>query len=170
VRGGELQIIARVTDGITVTGSSSYNNSKQTNSPSLINNNPASVNYGKPITTVLNPYGPAGSPLANSPLLQFNIRVRDEIPVGDYKTFWQIGAQHMGNSVSATGNLPNFDQPGYTTYDASLGVAKDAWNVQLFGQNLTSVNASTSTNSGQFVQTETVLRPRVAGIKFGYKF
>ncbi len=170
VRGGELQVIARVTDGITVTGSSSYNNSKQTNSPSLINNNPLSVTYGHAITAVLNPYGLEGSPLANSPLLQFNIRVRDEIPVGDYKAFWQVGAQHMGDSVSATGNLPKYDQPGYTTYDAAFGLSKDQWNVQIFGQNLTSVNASTSTNSGQFVQTETVLRPRVAGVKFGYKF
>jgi iron complex outermembrane recepter protein len=170
VRGGELQIIARVTDGITVTGSSSYNNSKQTNSPSLVNNNPLSATYGQAITTVLNPYGAVGSPLANSPLLQFNVRVRDEIPVGDYRAFWQVGAQHMGDSVSATGNLITYDQPGYTTYDASFGVSKDAWNVQIFGQNLTSVNASTSTNAGQFVQAETVLRPRIAGVKFGYKF
>jgi iron complex outermembrane receptor protein len=170
VRGGELQVIAQVYQGITVTGSGSYNNSKQTNSPQLINNNPLSATYGQAIALPVNPYGPAGSPLANSPLLQFNIRVRDEIPMGDYKTFWQIGAQHMGDSVSSTGNLPSFDQPGYTTYDASLGVSKDAWNVQLFGQNLTSVNASTGTNSGQFVQTETVLRPRIAGVKLGYKF
>jgi outer membrane receptor protein involved in Fe transport len=164
VRGGELQVIARVYEGLTVTGSGSYNHSKQTNSPFLINNN------GKAITTVLNPFGAEGSTLANAPLLQFNIRIRDEIPVGDYKTFWQIGAQHIGDSVSGTGNIATFDQPGYTTYDASFGVAKDAWNVQIFGQNLTSVNASTGTNSGQFVETETVTRPRIAGVKFGYKF
>ena len=72
--------------------------------------------------------------------------------------------------MSGTGNIATFDQPGYTTYDASFGVAKDAWNVQIFGQNLTSVNASTGTNSGQFVETETVTRPRIAGVKFGYKF
>jgi len=170
VRGGELQVIARVYEGLTVTGSGSYNHSKQTNSPFLINNNPLSDNYGKAITTVLNPFGAEGSTLANAPLLQFNIRIRDEIPVGDYKTFWQIGAQHIGDSVSGTGNIATFDQPGYTTYDASFGVAKDAWNVQIFGQNLTSVNASTGTNSGQFVETETVTRPRIAGVKFGYKF
>jgi outer membrane receptor protein involved in Fe transport len=170
VRGGELQIIARVYEGITVSGSSSYNNSKQTNSPSLIDNNPKSATFGQVIASVLNPYGLVGSPLADSPLLQFNIRIRDEIPVGDYKTFWQVGAQHIGSMVSATGNLPSYVQEGYTTYDAALGVAKDAWNVQFFAQNLTSVNASTSTNSGQFVEAETVTRPRIAGVKFGYKF
>jgi iron complex outermembrane recepter protein len=170
VRGAELQIVARVTEGLTVQGSTSYNDSKQTNSPSLMNNNPASPGFGQPITSVSNPYGLIGSPLANSPLLQWNLRVRDEIPVGDYKTFWQVGAQHMGDSLSATGNVITYDQPGFTTYDAAFGVAKDAWNVQIFGQNLTSVNASTGTNAGQFVQTETVLRPRVAGVRFGYKF
>ncbi len=170
VRGGELQIIARITEGLTVQGSSSYNNSKQTNSPFLINNNPLSPKFGQAITAVSNPYGAVGSPLANSPLLQWNLRVRDEIPFGDYKGFWQVGAQHIGDSVSATGNVIAYDQPGYTTYDAALGVAKDAWNVQFFGQNLTSVNASAGTNAGQFVQTETVIRPRIAGIKFGYRF
>jgi iron complex outermembrane receptor protein len=170
VRGGELQIIARLTDGLMVQGSASYNNSKQTNSPFLINNNPASPAFGQPIRAVSNPYGAVGSPLANSPLLQWNLRVRDEIPFGDYNGFWQIGAQHIGDSVSATGNVIAYDQPGYTTYDAAVGVAKGAWTAQLFGQNLTSVNASTGTNGGQFVQTETVTRPRIAGVKFAYKF
>jgi outer membrane receptor protein involved in Fe transport len=170
VRGAELQIIARLTDGLTMQGSASYNNSKQTNSPFLINNNPLSPKFGQPITAVSNPYGAVGSPLANSPLLQWNLRVRDEIPFGDYNGFWQIGAQHIGDSVSATGNVIAYDQPGYTTYDAAVGVAKGAWTAELFGQNLTSVNASTGTNGGQFVQTETVTRPRIAGVKFGYKF
>jgi hypothetical protein len=61
-------------------------------------------------------------------------------------------------------------QPSYTTYDAALGVSKDAWVVQLFGQNLTSVNASTSTSSAQFVEAETVTRPRVVGVKLSYGF
>jgi outer membrane receptor protein involved in Fe transport len=169
VRGGELQVIARITDGLTVQGSSSYNHSKQTNSPSLINDNPLSPTFGQPLA-IANPYGAVGTPLANAPLLQFNIRVRDEIPVGDYKAFWQVGAQHIGDSQSATGNVIKYDQPGYTTYDAAFGVAKDAWNVQFFAQNLTSVNASTTTSGAQFVEAETVTRPRIAGVKFGYKF
>jgi iron complex outermembrane recepter protein len=170
VRGVELQVIARVYEGLSVQGSTSYNDSRQTNSPSLIDNNPASPTFGRPITSISNPYGPVGSRLANAPLVQWNVRVRDDIPFGDYTGFCQIGAQHIGDSQSATGNLVNFDQPSYTTYDASFGVSKDAWNVQFFGQNLTSVNASTGTNAGQFVEAETVTRPRIAGVKFGYKF
>jgi iron complex outermembrane recepter protein len=170
VRGAELQVVGRVTQGLTVQASTSYNNSKQTNSPDLINNNPHSSNFGKAITAVVNPYGTVGSPLADSPLSQWNMRVRDEIPFGSYNGFWQIGVQHVGDSISAAGNLIAYDQPSYTTYDAALGVSKDAWYVQIFGQNLTSANASTSTTASQFVETETVLRPRIAGVKFGYKF
>jgi outer membrane receptor protein involved in Fe transport len=170
VRGGELQIIARITDGLSIQGATSYNHSKQTNSPALINNNPLSPTYGQVITAVANPFGAIGSPLANSPELQWNLRIRDEIPFGDYKAFWQIGAEHIGSSLSNTGNLQTFVQESYTTYDAAAGVSKDKWNVQLFGQNLTSVNASTSTNANEFVETETVTRPRVVGVKLGYKF
>jgi outer membrane receptor protein involved in Fe transport len=170
VRGAELQIVAQVTDGLTVQGAASYNESKQTNSPYLINNNPVSPNFGQPITSILNPYGVVGSPLANSPLLQWNLRLRDEIPLGGYKAFWQLGAQHIGSSISASGYVASYVQPSYTTYDAAIGVAKDAWYVQCFGQNLSNVNESTSTSNAQFVETETVTRPRIAGIKFGYRF
>jgi outer membrane receptor protein involved in Fe transport len=170
VRGAELQIVAQVTDGLTVQGGASYNESKQTNSPYLINNNPASPNFGQPITSILNPYGVVGSPLANSPLLQWNLRLRDEIPLGDYKAFWQLGAQHIGSSISASGYAASYVQPSYTTYDAAVGVARDAWYVQCFAQNLSNVNESMSTSSAQFVETETVTRPRIAGIKLGYRF
>jgi iron complex outermembrane receptor protein len=170
VRGVELQVIARVTDGLTVQGSTSYNDSRQTNSPFLINDNPSSPDYGQPITSIPNPYGAVGSRLANAPLVQWNVRVRDEIPLGSYSAFWQVGVQHIGDSQSATGNVISYDQPGFTTYDAAVGLSKGPWNVQIFGQNLTSVNASTGTNGGQFVEAETVIRPRIAGLRFGYKY
>jgi outer membrane receptor protein involved in Fe transport len=170
VRGVEIQFVARVTEGLTVQGSGSWNSSDQTNSPYLVNNNPKSPTFGQNITSVANPYGPLNSPLANSPPFQANLRARYEVPVRDYKVFFQAGGQHIGNSYSATGNVQAYDQPGFTTYDAALGASKDAWNVQFFGQNLTDVNASTFTNSYQFIKTETVIRPRIMGIKFGYKF
>jgi outer membrane receptor protein involved in Fe transport len=170
VRGLELQLIARATEGLSIQGSMSYNDSRQTNSPSLVNNNPLSPTFGQPIASIANPYGAEGSRLASAPLVQANLRIRHETTLGDYKAFWQAGGQHTGDSISATGNIISYDQPGYTTYDASVGVARDRWNAELFGQNLTSVNASTGSSAGQFVETETVTRPRVLGIKFGYRF
>jgi outer membrane receptor protein involved in Fe transport len=170
VRGGELQVIARASEGLTVQGSASYNKSQETNSPFLINNNPASPNFGKPITNIPNVYGLQGSPLGQSPLFQGNMRARYEFAVGEYRAFGQVGTQYYGPSNSAVGTVKNYRMPGYSTFDASTGIAKDAWNVQFFVQNLANKNASTFTNSYQFITTETVLRPRIAGVKFGYKF
>jgi hypothetical protein len=40
----------------------------------------------------------------------------------------------------------------------------------VYVQNLSNSNASLFTNTGQFVVAETVIRPRVIGVKLGYKF
>jgi len=174
VRGGELQIVARVTEGLTLQGSASYNKSYQANSPSLIDNNPASPGFGKPITIVEDPsknvFGLQGSPLGESPLLQGNVRARYEFAIGDYKAFTQVGGQYYGGSWSTVGTVDNYYMGGWATIDASAGFGKDAWNVQFFGQNLANRDASTYTNSAQFILTETPLRPRIAGVKFSYKF
>jgi len=176
VRGVELQLTARVTEQLTVIASASNNDGVETNSPGLTNNNPASPGFGKPIVSpktglpIENVFNPEGSPLANAPELQANVRVRYDFSVNEYKYFAQVGAQHVGDSHSGVGTVDNYDQPGWTTYDASVGVSKDAWHVQLFGQNLSNSSASTFTNSFQFIKAETVLRPRVAGVQFSYGF
>jgi iron complex outermembrane receptor protein len=66
--------------------------------------------------------------------------------------------------------LLRYLQPGYTTYDASLGVGKDNWTASLYGTNLSNSHASVFTSSAQFIQSEVPIRPRVLGLKFGYKF
>jgi hypothetical protein len=70
----------------------------------------------------------------------------------------------------ATSVRERFYQPGYTTYDASLGVAKDKWTVTVFGQNLSNSNASTYTNTAQYIVQEVPLRPRVLGLRVDYQF
>jgi outer membrane receptor protein involved in Fe transport len=170
VRGFELQAIARLTEGLTVTTSGAYNKSTQQNSPYLVNNNPTSPDFGKPITTITNVFGLEGSPLAQSPLYQINSRIRYEFPLGEYQAFAQVGGQYNASTWSNVGVVDNYYQSPFATFDASAGVAKDKWNVQLFSQNLANKNASTYTSTAQFVQTQTVLRPRIAGVMFGYKF
>jgi iron complex outermembrane recepter protein len=66
--------------------------------------------------------------------------------------------------------LLRFEDPAYTLYDASAGIAKDAWTVEFYGQNLTNSNASIFTSTTQFVPAEVITRPRVLGVKIGYKF
>ena len=164
VRGAETQFVARVMHGLTLSGAASWNSSSQTNSPYLIGVN------GQPITSVRNPYGAPGSPLSQSPPFQANLRARYEFMVADYHAFCQLGGVHQAHSYSAVGYIANYDLPAYTTYDASLGIARDAWMVQLYGQNVTDARYVTYIGDGQFVQTNFVGRPRTMGLKYSYKF
>ncbi len=164
VRGVETQVVARVTHGLTLSTGASWNSSNQTNSPYLTGVN------GQPITSIPNPYGSLNSPLAQSPPFQGNARARYEIDFNDYHAFAQVGGQHQAHSLSATGHVQAYDQPAFTTYDASLGVGKDAWSVQLYGQNITDARAVTFVNGNQFVVADFVQRPRTVGAKLSYKF
>jgi iron complex outermembrane receptor protein len=177
VKGVELQAVGRVLDGLTIQGASAWNSSSQTNSPYLIDNNPASVNYGRPITSIINPYGSIGSSLANSPPFEANLRARYEWSISEYQAFIQAGGQHQahqlsraGNSSNVTSTLRTYDIPGYSTYDGSVGIARGAWTVEFFGQNLFNSNASTFTTFSQWAESQTIVRPRVLGCRFNYKF
>ena len=69
-----------------------------------------------------------------------------------------------------TTTLLHYTIPGYTTYDAAIGVAKDNWTAQVTGSNLTNSDASTNISSGQFIKSEIPLRPRVVMLQIGFKF
>jgi iron complex outermembrane recepter protein len=190
VRGIEAQVAARATQGLTLTGAVTYNKSEQTNSPALIANNPALLAnplsaplYGKPITSIANPFGPVGSPTANSPLFQGNLRARYDWGFHEYNMFAQVGFTYSTSSWTQTSNNPSlstggavnttllrFENPAYGLLDASVGVAKDQWTVQFFGENLADRNVSLFTSTGQFVVAQTPTRPRVLGLTIGYKF
>ncbi len=204
IRGLETSVEARVISGLTLRGAAAWNHSEQTNSPLLIDNNPADNipggNFGKPITQscivnstpppavsscspVPNPYGTVGSPSANSPPIQFSLHARYEWSLNGYTPFVQVGANHTGHSFTQAGANPNyavggafsssrgrFENPAYSTYDASFGVAKDAWYMNVYGENISNSNASTFISTDQFIVAQTPLRPRVLGLTFGYKF
>lgn len=195
IRGVETSVVAVVFPGFTLQGASSWNSSVQTNSPALLDTNPGSINFGNAITqqckkgtgancvTINNLFGTPGSPSANSPPIQFNARARYDWTVNNYNAFVQFGGQHTGHSYTQSGSNPSlatggainttllkFENPAYTTFDASLGVAKDAWNVRLYSQNLFNKETALFTNTAQFVVAQTALRPRIIGVKFAYKF
>jgi iron complex outermembrane receptor protein len=194
VKGIETSMVARVIGGLTVQGAASWNQTRQTNSPALIDNNPLSANFGHAITqscgstggscsAITNPFGPVGSPTANAPPLQFCLRARYEWSFGDYNPFAQFGASHTGHSFTQAGSNPTyagstsigtsrlrFENAAYSTFSASVGIAKDAWNVMVFGENLANSHAATFTSTDQFIVEQTPLRPRVLGVSVGYKF
>ena len=132
---------------------------------------------------VTNPFGPIGAPSADAPPIQFSLRARYEWDIAGYAPFVQVGATHSGHSFTQAGSNPTiaqagavstgrlrFENPAYTTYNASVGVAKDAWYVNVYGENLANSNASTFVSTDQFIVAQTPLRPRVLGVSFGYKF
>jgi iron complex outermembrane recepter protein len=191
IRGVETSLIALLTEGLTLEGGAAWNSSEQTNSPYLIANNPALLQdpatagqYGKPITSIGNPYGPLGTPSANSPPFQFNVRLRYQWVVSSsYNLFAQAGATHTAHSYTQFGSNPalssggaistnqlRFENPAYTEYDASTGVAKDAWTAEVYAQNFTNVLASTWTSTAQFSLQQTITRPRVVGLRVGWRF
>ena len=193
INGIETSFVARVMAGLTVQGAISWIDSKQTNSPKLIANNPASNNVGNPITQVCDsagancfqvpdPYGLVGSPSANAPKIQYSLRGRYDWNVNGYTPFVQLSMTHTDSSLTQSGSNPTigqagglttshlrFENPAYTTYDMSFGVAKDAWNLTVYGENLGDSNASTFISAQQFIVAQTPLRPRVIGLAFGYK-
>jgi iron complex outermembrane recepter protein len=190
IRGVETSIIAVLARGLTAQGGASWNSSEQTNSPYLVANNPAllanpasKAEYGLPILSVQNPYGPIGGPSANSPPMQFNLRLRYQWAMSSYDAFAQAGATHTAHSFTQSSANPSlssgsnvsttllrFENPPITQYDASAGIGKDAWTVEFFAQNLTDVIKSTYTSTNQFVVAETITRPRVLGLKISCRF
>jgi hypothetical protein len=132
-----------------------------------------------------NPFGQLGTRLPFSPPWQFNVRGRYDWTVVGYNAFATIGASHVGSMSNEPASFPDgnnpaqiiptttllrYQIPGYTTYDAAIGAAKDNWSVQLSGSNLFNSNAVTNISSGQFIKSEIPIRPRVLSFLVGYKF
>lgn len=170
VRGFEPTLTAVITSGLTLSAGASWNSSSQTNSPYLVNNNPKSATYGQPITSIPNPFGPLGSPLANSPPFQGYVRLRYDWNFKDYGAFVQLAGQHTGHSFTGTGYVEAYELPAYSTMDASLGISKGDWYVSAFAQNLTNSNAYVSENNAQFILIQVPLRPRTFELRVGYRF
>jgi outer membrane receptor protein involved in Fe transport len=103
--------------------------------------------------------------------------------VNSFNAFAQAGVTHTGHSFTQSGSNPplsangnvsttqlRFENPAISQFDASMGIAKDAWTAELYAQNLTNEIKSVFTSSTQFVPAEVITRPRVLGVKFAFKF
>jgi iron complex outermembrane receptor protein len=200
VKGFEAQFVARISDGLTVQGSSSVNSPYQTTTPCLASvgvdpNNPRTANNPTPkgqcITQVAgrpytNPFGQLGTRPPFAPPWMFNLRARYDWAVGNYKPFGWVGASHIASMSSEPANFPagdnnpaevvpdttllRYEIPGYTTYDAGLGVTEQSWTAQIQGSNLTNAYGPTNISSGQFIKATIPLRPRVLMLTVSYRF
>jgi outer membrane receptor protein involved in Fe transport len=182
VRGIETSGVARVTTGLTIEAGAAWNHSELVKQAAFLWQDGTPIDFGALQTSsgqkLSNPGGTLGSPLAGAPPFQGNIRARYEFAFNGYDAFAQIDAVHQSHSLATTdqlsldlqGNSIAYDLPAFTTYDGALGVGKDAWLVQVYGENLTDTRAELYANYGQYYKAITVSRPRTIGLRFSYKF
>ena len=182
VRGIETSAAARVTAGLTLEAGAAWNHSELVKQATLYWTNGAPIDFStlrdSAGNAVPNPGGELGSPLAGAPPFEGNIRVRYEFTFKSYAPFVQIAAVHQSHSLATTdqlardaqGNSTAYNLSGFTTYDGALGVGKEAWIVQAYGENLTDTQAQLYANYWQRYKAVTVSRPRTLGLRFSYKF
>ena len=182
VRGVETSVVARVTTGLTFEAGAAWNHSELVKQASFLWRDGTPIDFSSLQTSsgqkLSNPGGALGSPLAGAPPFQGNFRARYEFTFNGYDAFAQIDAVHQSHSLATTdqlsldlqGNSIAYDLPAFTTYDGALGVGKDAWLVQVYGENLTDTRAELYANYTQWYKAITVSRPRTIGLRFSYKF
>jgi iron complex outermembrane recepter protein len=165
VRGLETQLSWIIVRGLSINGAAAWNSSSELSNP-------------LPGVTVGNPFGSIGSPLAQSPPFEGNLRARYDFPLGSYNAFGQIGGTHQAHSYATTdhiskdlfGNSIAYDQAAFSTWDASLGVGKDSWTAQLYGTNLSNQRGDLFSSYSQFIKANTIIVPRTIGLKVSYAF
>ncbi len=194
VKGAELQLQALLMEGLTLSGSGSYNDDTQAGSKCFISNISTSPTFGQCITQITpkglatpqpftNPFGAPGTTPAFSPKYQVNAHLRYDWSMEGFNPYVMGGLSYTGSMYNqpatySSGNgviVPattflRYLQPSYTTFDAAIGVNYDKWYAQLYGQNLGDSNASTFTSSAQFIKAEVPLRPRIVGLRIGANF
>jgi outer membrane receptor protein involved in Fe transport len=128
IRGVEVQFAARLTEGLSVQGSSSVNTPTQSDSPCLVSvgvdpntrrteHNPTPK--GQCVTQVndapyANPFGQLGARLPFAPPWMFNMLVRYDWTAGAYRPFAWIGASHVGSMSTQPANFPDGNAPSET--------------------------------------------------------
>jgi iron complex outermembrane recepter protein len=182
VRGMETSVAARVTGGFTLDAGASWNHSELIKQATLYWTDGTPIDFGtlrdENGKAVPNPGGALGSPLAGAPPFQGNIRARYEFAFKGSAPFVQIDAVHQSHSLATTdqltldvhGNSTAYNLPGFTMYDGALGVGKEAWTMQVYGENLSDARAQLFANYAQWYKAVTVSRPRTLGLRFSYKF
>jgi iron complex outermembrane recepter protein len=121
IKGFEAQLVARITAGLSLQGSSSVNAPMQSSAPCLRSvgvdpTDPATANNPTPkgqcITQIdgapySNPFAPLGSRPPFSPPWQFNLRARYDWAARDYKPFAWVGASHIASMSNEPASFPS---------------------------------------------------------------
>ncbi|WBY17844.1 TonB-dependent receptor [Erythrobacteraceae bacterium WH01K] len=124
------------------------------------------------ITEVLTPTNDVivGSELAYAPSFQGNARARYEWMSGDLDYFVQGQATHSSSKNTDIITINTIELDSYTTFGFSLGVQKDEWSIELFGENVTDERAEIAGNYVNDRERITTNRPATFGIRVGFDY
>lgn len=120
------------------------------------------------ITKVLTPTTDVtvGDHLAYAPPFQGNLRVRYQWPVSNDMTMYVMPqVSHSSSKYTDIININRLRLKGYTTFNLSVGVEKDAWTFEVYGENLTDERAQISGNFNFDQPRITVSRPLTVGLR-----
>jgi len=182
VRGIETSGVARVTSGLTIEAAAMWNQTELVKQAQFLWADGTPIDFGALQTSsgqkISNPAAALGSPLAAAPPFQGNIRARYEFAFDGYDAFAQIDAVHQShshattdqNSLDLQGSSTGYNLPPFTTYDGAIGIGRNGWVAQIYGENLTDTRAYLYENYSQYYPAITVSRPRTIGLRFSYKF
>jgi iron complex outermembrane recepter protein len=131
---------------------------------------------------------PAGSRLPTTAKFKGNAIARYEFPIGEWDGHVQFAVNHIGsrrNDLRPAQNAIKGNLPAYTTADISVGIKNELWKIDLFATNLFDKNGIVGTgvqcletvcgDPGNATATggafyDTVIRPRLIGVKFSRDF
>ena len=183
IRGLEMDAGFR-TGGFSLNAGFSYNDAKSQRDFCKIAN--ATFNCSTAGNELL---APSGSRLPVTAKVKGNAIARYEFPIADWNGHVQFAVNHIGGRRSDLRPVQNAikgNLDAYTTADVSIGVKKDAWDIEAFATNLfdtrgvvntgvqcletvcgTGVTASTPTGGAFY---DVLIKPRVIGLKFSRDF
>ena len=154
VKGAELQFVGRPVDDFTGQGAVTYNENTEAAAPCLIGNIAGNPSFGKCITMAgSNPTRTRTAWSAVSPPSRRNGRAISAAAMTGRWAIIRLSLRSVRATLAPCGNQPaNYVSgaglrsprrrtcatisPSYITFDASLGIRKDQWTVEIFGENL----------------------------------
>jgi iron complex outermembrane recepter protein len=131
---------------------------------------------------------PSGSRLPVTPKFKANLVARYEFPIGDWNGHVQLAGNHTGSRTSDLRTAQKAIKGGlaaYTTVDFSIGIKNDDWKIEAYATNLLDefgvVNTGVScveticgdpggVTPGGGAFYDTIIKPRVIGLKFSRDF
>lgn len=153
ILGIEGDLVWAATDNLTLFGAFSYNDTELTDVSAQIVELPET-----------------GARLPLTPEFQGVARARYDWYQDGYDLYAQGAVQYASSSFSSLIVQEREKQDSWTTVDAAVGVAKDAWAVDLFVENLTDKRAELWINSQDNIRRVTTNRPRTIGLRMRTSF